>query len=56
MWGRKNIETNEKLSQSKALMNCPACGQLKLKKVENPDGSFYWKCMHCLWESKTNKR
>jgi len=39
-----------------SLVNCPSCGQLKFKRIENLDGSFYWKCMHCLYQSNLNKK
>jgi hypothetical protein len=39
-----------------SLVGCPKCGQLKFKRIDNLDGSFYWKCLHCLYESNLNKK
>lgn len=40
----------------KSLVGCPKCYTRSFKKHVNKDGSFYWKCMHCLYESNVNKK
>jgi len=46
----------EKSKKVIAFVNCIKCGKRTFKKVELQDGSFYWKCTSCLYETKKMKR
>jgi len=46
----------KKLFKPVSLVGCPRCKSKSFRRIENSDGSFYWKCISCLYESNLNKK